>query len=157
MRDNAGTTKQRRPAIKEDPRPLGVDVAPRDAVIEEFSRNLQSAMNAKGWNQSEMARAATMQMGGEGEVHRDNISKYINGKTLPTSPKLAAIAKALGVPKDQLFPTTSVLRPAIHTPPIGVHDAGDGKAWLRINQAVRWDVALKILEMVKGDECRDEE
>lgn len=141
--------------VKEDPKSLGAAAAPRDAVIEEFARNLQAAMNARGWNQSDLARAATLHMGGDGEVQRDNVSKYINGKTLPSPKKLSAIAAALGIPKDELYPTTSVLKPSIHTPPVGVHDVGDGMAWVRVNQAVKWDIALKILDLLKKGDDED--
>lgn len=133
------------------PKPIDVKYMTREASRDVFSQKLQAAMDAKGWNQSDLARAATVALGGEGVIQRDNISKYINGKAIPSSPKLHAISTALGVTKDELIPGVSVMQPTVRNAPIGVDDLGDGKAWLRVNQPVSWDVALKILDMLKGD------
>lgn len=142
----------RRNTLHSDPTgPLPV-AAPRDAVALEFARRLQAAMAEKGWNQSDLAREATKFMPGGKTIQRDTVSVYINTKALPSRERLEAMAKALGVDSSELMP--SKLRPVPNrvAPPVEVKDMGDGNVWLRINQAVPWPLALKILNMVKGEE-----
>lgn len=142
----------RRNTLHSDPTgPLPV-AAPRDAVALEFARRLQAAMAEKGWNQSDLAREATKFMSEGKTIQRDTVSVYINTKALPSRERLEAMAKALGVDSSELMP--SKLRPVPNrvAPPVEVKDMGDGNVWLRINQAVPWPLALKILNMVKGEE-----
>jgi transcriptional regulator with XRE-family HTH domain len=106
-------------------------------------------MVEKGWNQSELARRAEMQCNGK-RLGRDNVSVYIRGKVLPGPLHLSALAKALGLKPADLLPTRGTPEAGESSPSMDVRDMGDGRAWLRINQAIDWDVALKILEMLKG-------
>ena len=55
---------------------------------EQFGRVLYRKMLEKGWNQSELARAA--------DIPRDSVSKYIRGITVPSQQSLQALAVALG-------------------------------------------------------------
>lgn len=34
-------------------------------------------------------------------------------------------------------------------PPLDIRDAGNGKAWLRVNMAVDWPVALDVMKLLK--------
>lgn len=52
--------------------PLPPDM-PAETVRELFAQNLQRALNEKGWIQSDLSRKA--------DVGRDNISKYLRGKS----------------------------------------------------------------------------
>ncbi len=124
---------------------------------DEFSRRLQGAMNEKGWNQTEMAKQAQLYMA-EGRMERDIISTYVRAKALPSPVKLAAIASALGKTPEDLMPARAVpvgmraaSRPA-STPAKEMRDLGDGNAWLTINQAVPYRVALKILTMLEPED-----
>ena len=47
--------------------------APAEAVKADFARRLQHALNAKGWNQSDLARAA--------DIGRDSVSVYLRAKS----------------------------------------------------------------------------
>jgi len=40
--------------------------------------------------------------------------------------------------------------PEMPPPPLDVRDLGQGRAWLRVNQAVEWDTAVKVLTLLKG-------
>lgn len=121
----------------------------------EFAKRLQRLMDGKGWSQSDPARQATLFLAdnetGAKQVTRDNISRYMNGRSLPRGDRLLAIAKALGADPADLVSTEGLTAVANKTPPTGVHDIGGGKVWLRINQACDWPVALKILELLKGE------
>lgn len=125
--------------------------APREVVGVEFARRLQKAMDEKGWNQSELARAATTQMV-NGRITRDQVSKWINGHSLPGSARLDAVAKAVGMTKDDLLPTRGISPAQGKMPPMDLRDLGDGQVWLRINQAVSWETSIKIMELLKASE-----
>jgi len=53
---------------------------------------------------------------------------------------------------EELLPSKAM--PSIDQviPAMDIRDIGKGMAWLRINQAVDWDVALKIMAMLKSDD-----
>jgi transcriptional regulator with XRE-family HTH domain len=53
-----------------------------DQIKAEFGLRLQKALNAKGWNQSELARRMAPHLP-RTSIARDNISKYVRGKVLP--------------------------------------------------------------------------
>jgi len=125
--------------------------APKDAVKAEFAKRLQAHMVAKGWNQSELARRATEHTPkGEKTVGRDTISTYIRGKCLPGPVNLKALADTFGIEPTDLVPTQGMPAAGDAAPPLDVRGLDDDTAWLRVNQAVPWPVALKILELLKG-------
>ncbi len=118
--------------------------APPDAVKVFFARKLSELMRAKGWRGSETARRVTENAPPGVEVSRSAISSYVLGKNLPTDIPLAAICKTFGVePKDLL--------PSVGRPAAGKEDAfairklDDGSVWLRVNQAVSYETALKVM------------
>jgi len=85
------------------------------------------------------------------EMGRDIVNSYLNKGTLPGPRYLAAIAKALGVEKTDLLPTRLTKASNRSLMALDVRDAGDGRAWLRVNQAVDWPLALKIMQLLKSD------
>lgn len=123
--------------------------APKDAVKAEFARRLQAAMIRKGWNQSELARRAGEYMT-EGTFGRDNVSLYIRGVVMPGPVHLHALSRALSVRPDELLPSRGAPSADDRVPPLDIRDAGDGKAWLRVNMAVAWPVALEVMKLLKG-------
>lgn len=126
--------------------------APKDAAALEFGRRLQKAMVEKGWNQAELGRRALVHMPKGKTMSRDAISKYINGLTMPNPMRLAALATALGMEQKDLMPMRHLTASAEKTAPLDVRDMGDGTTWLRVNQAVPWPVAIKVLALIKGGE-----
>ena len=127
-----------------------VSGAPREMVLREFAKRLQNAMLERGWHQSELARQATKHMA-DGKFGRDNVSNYVRGKTMPSPIHLNALAKALGKKPDDLLPARAYASAQDSSPPLDVKDLGEGKAWLRVSQAVEWPVALKVLAILKGE------
>lgn len=126
---------------------------PADAVKAEFARRVQAAMVRKGWDQATLARETVKQYekGAKTKLSRDSISKYCRGLVLPLPHTLNAMAKALGTQPDELLPTRGVPSAGMENPPLDVRDIGDGMVWLKVNQAVDWDTALKIMTLVKGE------
>lgn len=130
--------------------------APRDAVKVEFAKRLQLAYKQKGWNQSELARRASDYLpphddGTPRKLGRDVISTYCTAHSLPNHVYLEAICKALGKTPEELLPTRGLPSAGADNPPLEARDAGDGKVWLRVNQAVSWPDAVKIMAILKGE------
>lgn len=130
------------------------DDAPSDAAKREFGRKLYRLMIDKGWNQSDLARAAAKHTS-DGKFGRDNVSGYIRGLRLPGATHLSALTRALGVTAEDLvgpprpFGAAGTPPADIHNPEFDMKSLSDGMVWLRINQAVSWDVARKIMDLLK--------
>lgn len=123
--------------------------APKDMLKQVFAERLQSLLNERGWSQTDLARRASTIS--NKNVTRDRISKYAGGKALPTGPMLAALAKALGVSATDLVPTRRGGIVPTDNPPLDVKEIGHGMVWMKVNQSVRWPVALKIMELLRGE------
>lgn len=131
----------------DDEFPVG---APKEMVKAEFAKRLQKAIIDKGWTQSELADRAR-KFSKDGKFGRYSVSLYVRGKTLPRPDQLDAICKALGMKPKDLLPTRGVPNAEEHLGALDVKDAGGGKAWLRVNQQVDWDVAVQILQLLKHE------
>lgn len=129
--------------------------APTDAVKTEFARRLQRLMYSKGWNQSDLARAVEKRLGRP--FGRDNVSHYIRGKSLPREDIQAALAAVLGVDPSEIVPPVARASAANRNPPIDIRALEDGNAWLKINMAVPFGVAVKVLNLVNPDDGSDED
>lgn len=124
--------------------PAGV---PRDQIKIDFAKRLQRAMVDKGWNQSELARRASGYLPKGEMVGRDNVSHYIRAVSLPRSAQLGALAKALGLKPADLLPTIPTA--TAKAPPFDMRQLEDGNVWLRINQAVSFDQALRVMQILQ--------
>ena len=124
----------------------------------EFARRLQRQLVLKGWSQADLARraqAAADASEGDIRIGPDSISHYMNGRYMPSPSHLNILATALGVDVLELLPTKGALgvpEAGESLPPIGVQDLNNGHAWLRVNQAVPWPLAVKILGLLRGEE-----
>lgn len=132
--------------------PVRTETVPKDVLKADFARRLNRLMVQKGWSQSEFARqTAKHTPTGHSPVTRDLINKYIGGKVLPLPANLEIICKTLGVERADLLPLGATKEAGSDViPPIDVRDAGNNMAWVRVNQAVEWPVALKIMNLLKG-------
>jgi len=123
--------------------------SPED-VRAEFARRLSAYLDERGWNQSELSRRASERLQ-DGEVSRDNISSYVRGKSLPGPRFLGAICRALGVKAEDLIPKRMTRQVDSRNAKVEFRAVGDGKAWLRVNQAVSWDTGTKILQLLQDE------
>lgn len=124
----------------------------------EFARRLQEYMLKKGWNQTELANRTKKHVPEGHRFERDIVSNYMRGRALPSPVNLRAMCDAIGCEPDDLLPVDLVpasMQPAPKTPRRSFEDMGDGNVWLTVNQAVPFDVALKIMEMLKGETSND--
>lgn len=124
-------------------------LTPRALTRQEFGRRLQQLMLAKGWNQSDLARAA--------DLGRDSISTYVNGKTFPTPVALKKMADALGMEASELLPNTMMNAMDDEHPAVELRSAAGhpGKAWLRVNRAMSFSAAARIVEIINEDDERE--
>ena len=120
--------------------------APTEAALIEFGNKLAKLMQDKGMSQSDLARAASKFMPNK-KFNRDNISQYVRGNSFPYPVRLNAICKALGVNPEDLKPA-GLPTASDKAPPLDFRSLGDGKVFLRVNQAVELDVALKVVALL---------
>lgn len=142
-------------AVFHNPQPAGSlpANAPPEAIKKEFAKRLQAAMTKAGLNQSELARAAARFMPKGRNLGRDAVSHYIRGLHLPGPVALNALAQALKTAHDELLPQRIARSVDTVAPEVDLRDAGNGMAWVRINQALPWEQALEILRILKGDDA----
>lgn len=146
---DTGEAMARKPYYTGAPRGF-VSGAPVEMIKAEFGRVLQKRMADKGWNQSELARAAAKFMPNK-KFERDNVSHYIRGFTLPGVVRLRALAKALGCETTDLLPVRSTEHIDAKSPPLDIRDLGDGTSWLRVNQAVPNKIAYRVMKLLVGE------
>ncbi len=114
------------------------------AAKKEFSNRLYKLMVGKGWRQSDLSRQASLP--------RDSISVYMRGRSFPTVNSLRKLATALGVEPEQLLPDNFVRGegddplPALE---MKVSPDNPGRAFLRVNQLVPLQTAVKIVELLQ--------
>jgi transcriptional regulator with XRE-family HTH domain len=130
-----------------NPPPGGGDDGNIIHLKKEFAKRLQHLMTEKGWNQSDMARAAAKFMPDK-KFNRDNISLYVRGSQLPGPVRLKALCRALGVEQDALMPAGAVATVDENSPPLALRPLGNGNDWLQVNQAVPHDVAMQIMVLL---------
>lgn len=123
-------------------------LTPNELTRQEFGRRLYSLIINKKLNQSQLA-----QMAGIG---RDSISRYIAGKTFPTPLLLAKLADALEVEETELLPNSLKYAMDEEQPAIDLRQAAGhpGMAWLRINRAMTFGTASKIIALIDEEDGR---
>ena len=121
---------------------------PAEVVRQLFSRRLWRLMVQKGMNQSELARVAG--------IARDSVSTYIRALSMPDPVNLHKLAQALGVEISDLNPQAALSANNDAIPAIEVKQAvGDpGRAWLRCNVQVPFDVAVKVMALLSEAESK---
>lgn len=129
-----------------------MDQPPIDMAKAEFGRRLQHFLTEKGWSQSDLARAATKHMPAKKPFRRDNVSNYIRGLQVPTPVRMNAMCMALGVSQFDLVPTGAVRSVDSNAPPLEMRPVDGGNVFLRINQIMSQDMALKILALISKDQ-----
>lgn len=125
-------------------------VLPPDASTLAFAQKLRRAIVERGWTQADLGRRATEHMA-QGTISRNSISRYVSGKELPGDNRLSAIASALGMKPEELIDLGANRISSRMGAKVSVEDLGNGMTWVRINQEVPWAAALKILDILKGE------
>lgn len=115
---------------------------------EEVARRINALLDAKGWNQSELSRRASVLAPKGVQIERSRIHTICSGKHLPNQVALSAIAKAFGVKTTDLIPEDKVVWDGAVTPPISMSTQPDGKTRLKIDMAVDMGTAIKVLGLL---------
>ena len=113
-------------------------ISNRVTPLEEFARRLYDAIRERGWNQSDLARAAGLK--------RDAISTYINARHRPSPEALDRLSQALGVRPEDLMPLyydSGVVRVKPRAELIDVPNS-KGYMWLKLDMRLPRDVAMRI-------------
>ena len=131
------------------------DHVSRDIAKVEFARRLSNQLVLKGWNQSDLAAAATKIAPAGIKIGRDSVSNYIRAKNLPTPVHLKLLSDALGCTTNDLMPTRGTREAGDTAQPAELKDMGQGTAWLRINEVVPWQVALQVMAILRGSEEKE--
>ena len=110
---------------------------------QEFGRKLHAILLERGWNQSEMARRAG--------IGRDAISTYVRGRSLPEPATLKRMAEALGMEPTELLPNAFEAAVDNGLPALEIREAvgHPGKAWIRVNQRVSTQQAIRIMQILQ--------
>ena len=104
----------------------------------EFGQNIQARLNAKNWNQSDLARAT--------KLGRDSISTYIRGMVMPDPKNIAKLADALDCSVGDLLPErASDDGRAV----LEIKQLADGNVHVRINRPVSIEQAAAIFDILR--------
>lgn len=124
-------------------------LTPKHLTKQEFGRRLYQLMLSKGWRQSDLARAA--------DIQRNAVSTYILGKALPTPVNLRKLATVFDITAEELLPNSAEVAIDEDAPlmSLQVSPGAPDKAWLRINQLVDTNLAVKIIGMLRGETSGD--
>lgn len=126
------------------------DELPSYLSKQQFGQRLMRMIMEKGWNQSELARRSGLP--------RDSISTYVRGKVRPTPKSLRAMASALGVKPEDIYP--NILGDAIGADEpsmeMKVSVSDPTRAWLRVNRLVTVATASKIMSLLAEDRSHDD-
>ncbi len=145
--DLGDTMARKKPYYAKPPQGF-VAGAPAVQIKAEFARVLQKKMMEKNWNQSDVAREAAKHMP-DGTFLRDNVSQYVRGLSLPGTARLSALAKAFRCKPEDLLPVRSTETIDQQAPPLDMRALPEnGMVFLRINQVVRQNIALKIIALL---------
>ena len=129
--------------------------------VKEFSRRLVRAMADRFWNGAETARRDAAYMP-DGKFGRDLITHYRRGHTRPRDLHVMALAKALEMTPEELFPEyiegrfrraaekRAVTKPTKTGTPLVL--TADGKIRLTLDKEVDLPTAVKILDILKDSQ-----
>lgn len=120
----------------------------------EFARRLASAMNAKGWTQSDLARemwgevASTDKKGRTYMVakNRDRIGSYLRGRGYPGPENLQRLAELLGMTVNELAPEVGMATIDREHPEFSIVVVGD-HAHIQINAMIPLSDVLAFAQL----------
>ena len=121
----------------------------KETRMRDFAKRMQKAMVAKGWSQSDLARAAQKFMPEGQDFGRHLINYYIRLRGLPTPIYLKALADALGVPPDELLPPQDhwTTREFVGVQIASVEGSPD-EVWLEYRGRMSMTKAIEVMKLV---------
>ncbi|MFD0934615.1 helix-turn-helix domain-containing protein [Methylobacterium trifolii] len=146
------TRPARSPA--ETPAPV---IAASEGFDNSFASVLRAAMRNKGLSAADLSRAIQKEIPA---FSPGNISHYLAGRSIPRTQVLNVISQMLDVGLQEytlMERKLSRISYSEETDSLGnlsalsVSDAGDGQAFVQINQTVPWSIAIEILKIFRGE------
>lgn len=126
---------------------------PVRSVKLQLGNNIRNAMNAKGWNGSELARqmeAIRPPHPGRRDIGRDMVNHWLHGIHMPSAEFIGLLAKVLDMRVSELVPDGLMLG-ADDIIPFAITTLPGGRAELVINMHVPGTIAMKVSLFLKGD------
>lgn len=121
-----------------------------------FASRLAARMHAKGWNQSDLARACAKHIPpikpGQRQaisLDRDMVSRYVRGLSVPGDVRLDILAKALECSREDLMPHG---QGSGRGTAFSMRDAGAGRVSLQINRTMSLLTATKIIALLAEED-----
>ena len=132
-------------------------LTPQAVTKLEFGRRLQALLDDRGWRQSDLMRRTIDADPEERGLKRDAISTYINGRSFPTPASLNLLARAFGITKEELFPNSTINAMNDENPALEIRQAQGhpGKAWVRVNRLMSFDLAARIATLINEEDKRN--
>jgi hypothetical protein len=145
-------------------------VADRTPVVQPeaaLAVQLQRAMDRKGWSISETARQTSRFLPDGERFGRAHVWHYVRRRVVPRPHHLEALARALDIeppsPVEAAVPMRRMGQPrprasaasdaaSPRAPSIHVTQMSDGTAFLSLRAVVPWEMAIKVLGLLKNDE-----
>ncbi|MCG6121379.1 MAG: hypothetical protein MEP57_01530 [Microvirga sp.] len=123
-----------------------------------FADRLWSAIKRSGLTYKETARRAQEHLPPGVRISDVSVWSYAKGRSLPRRmTHVEALGKVLGIDTQELIgenayddASAEVAANSRSDRAIEVEDLGNGDAFLRINQALPWPVAVEVLRLIKG-------
>lgn len=131
------------------------ELTPRALTKQEFGRRLQSLLDDRAWNQSDLVRAVNAHFPDlDKPFGRDSVSTYINGRSFPTPKSLNMLCVALGVTRKELLPNSIGQAMNDEHPALELRQAAGhpGKAWVRINRMMKFGTAAEIVRLINEED-----
>ena len=116
---------------------------------EQTARRINAQLLKRGWRQSDLARAAEKFLPKGKKFGRQLISSYCRGVHMPTPLHLDAMARAFGVPIDELVPDSAATFVGRPEPAIDMQIAGD-TATIKLDMTLPVDIALEIARLARS-------
>ncbi|MBW3243338.1 helix-turn-helix domain-containing protein [Epibacterium sp. DP7N7-1] len=113
----------------------------------DIKERLHAAMTASGINQSELARRSGLT--------RENISRYMTGRTAIPDKKMVKLASVLGVSPSSIAPNRQDLDDLVIPGPVAPHfnmrpsgNFRSGKVHLELSAELDVAIALRVVELI---------
>jgi transcriptional regulator with XRE-family HTH domain len=120
-----------------------------------FARRLRAAMQERGWSGAETARRVREKLGNGAKFSPANIAHYTNGRSRPRLRTLSVLAEVLGKPEGFFLEAERTCKDVDadqkELPSLHLADS-PSEIWLQINQRVPWPVAMRVFQVLAGEE-----
>jgi transcriptional regulator with XRE-family HTH domain len=113
----------------------------------EFANRLSHIVHLRGVKNVDLARALSDRLGRP--VSHTSVSRYMNAREFPNEARFFALCRILDVRPEELVPDINT-NPKVGASVLEARESENGKAHLRVDQIVDWEIAVKVVALIKG-------